>query len=201
MPSYTKEEIDYIKRNYAKRGPLEIAHRLGALGYPQRSRKAITLKGRQFGLKYEGPKKGLFKKGQSPANKGKKMPAHVYEKAKATMFKKGQKPHNTVEVGTVVTRKNFDYQFKKVDEDQWELLHRSIWEKANGPIPEGCLIVFIDGNSLNCSLDNLECITREEHAIRNRFSDLMKWPLGRKIVDAYVGLSKFKKEVKQYVNE
>jgi len=41
--------------------------------------------------------------------------------------------------------------------------HRVIWEKANGPIPEGSRIRFIDGNKLNCTLDNLALFSREEN--------------------------------------
>ena len=43
---------------------------------------------------------GRFEKGHVPANKGKKMPAAVYEKSKHTMFRKGHQPNNHREVGS-----------------------------------------------------------------------------------------------------
>lgn len=38
------------------------------------------------------------------------------------------------------------------------ILHRVIWEKTNGPIPDGKIIKHIDGDPCNLSLDNLMCV-------------------------------------------
>ena len=43
-------------------------------------------------------------------------------------------------------------------------LHQELWKDWNGPIPEGCEIHHKDGDPLNNALDNLECLTAEEHA-------------------------------------
>lgn len=42
-------------------------------------------------------------------------------------------------------------------------LHREIWKAAHGPIPPGHHIHHKDGNPLNNSLDNLECVPSAEH--------------------------------------
>jgi len=42
-------------------------------------------------------------------------------------------------------------------------LHRLIWQKLKGPIPKGFDIHHKDGNKLNNSIDNLECISHAEH--------------------------------------
>ena len=42
-----------------------------------------------------------FKKGQSPANKGKKMTKEIYQRCSSTMFKKGNMPINTQDIGTI----------------------------------------------------------------------------------------------------
>jgi hypothetical protein len=52
-------------------------------------------------------------------------------------------------------------------------LHRTIWEEANGEIPEGMLIHHIDKNSLNNSLDNLEMITVREHRIIHKHATVV----------------------------
>ena len=44
-----------------------------------------------------------------------------------------------------------------------KLLHRAIWEAANGEVPEGCDIHHIDENKSNNSLENLQCLTVSEH--------------------------------------
>ena len=44
-----------------------------------------------------------------------------------------------------------------------KLLHRLIYEEANGKIPEGEIIHHIDGNPLNNNLNNLLMVSRSEH--------------------------------------
>lgn len=44
----------------------------------------------------------------------------------------------------------------------WVRLHHYRWEQAHGPIPPGYALWFRDGNRQNCTLDNLELITRDE---------------------------------------
>lgn len=43
-------------------------------------------------------------------------------------------------------------------------LHREIWKASNGPIPDGCHIHHIDGDTLNNAPENLECLTASDHA-------------------------------------
>jgi len=50
----------------------------------------------------------------------------------------------------------------------WKYKHRLIWEKANGPIPEGYRVIFLDRNRSNFSLDNLALATKAETAYMNR---------------------------------
>ena len=47
------------------------------------------------------------------------------------------------------------------------LLHRDIWIKAYGPIPDGMHIHHIDGDWLNNDISNLECLTPKEHGERH----------------------------------
>ena len=104
-----------------------------------------------------------FKPGHTPYNKGKKMPAETYEKVKKAMFKKGNKPHNTKPDGTINLRADKTgrfYQYIKIKDSHWELLQRYIWTQANGEIPKGSVVNFIDGNYMNCELSNLQLKTR-----------------------------------------
>ena len=111
-----------------------------------------------------------FKPGHTPYNKGKKMPAETYEKVKKAMFKQGHKPHNTKPEGTINIRADKSgrlYQYIKIKDSHWELLQRHIWTQANGEIPAGSVVNFIDGNYMNCELNNLQLKTRGEMAIMN----------------------------------
>lgn len=40
--------------------------------------------------------------------------------------------------------------------------HVYVWEQANGPVPEGMVILFKDGNRQNCELDNLTLVSKAE---------------------------------------
>jgi hypothetical protein len=111
-----------------------------------------------------------FKPGHTPHNKGKQLNAEIYEKVAPTMFKKGNKPHNTKPNGTINLRADKTgrfYQYIKIKDSHWELLQRYVWTQANGEIPPGSVVIFLDGNYLNCELSNLQVISRKENMARN----------------------------------
>lgn len=113
---------------------------------------------------------GRFEKGQAAHNKGQKMPKEVYEKAKYTMFSKGHTPANHKPVGS--ERVNVDgYIEIKVEEPRkWRLKHNVIWEQHNGKIPKNCVVIFLDGDKSNVSVENLKLIKRSELLIMNRYN-------------------------------
>ena len=120
----------------------------------------------------EGGKKFRFKKGNVPFNKGKEMPAETYEKVKATMFKKGNRPQNWKPDGTIVARKDADqsgrvYMYYKVADSKWILYHNKVWIDHNGAIPKKSIVRFIDGNTRNCDISNLEMVSMKENMARN----------------------------------
>lgn len=114
---------------------------------------------------------GRFKPGHVPQNKGKKMLPEVYEKLKPTMFKEGIMPANRRPIGAEKLRDD-GYWWVKIKDGclnaNWMLKHRKIWEEANGPIPEGAIIIFADGDRDNFSLDNLKLIDRRQHVRLNQ---------------------------------
>lgn len=113
-----------------------------------------------------------FKKGSVPANKGKKMSKEQYEKCKGTMFKKGNVPANLMQVGEY-THTTDGYLIRKVKEvgtqrERFEFVHRATWEEHYGPIPEGKMVSFLDGDKDNCSIENLVLIDNNENLEMNR---------------------------------
>lgn len=117
---------------------------------------------------------GWFQRGRAPGTKGKtieeicKHDPEKLAKVKATQFKKGHKPKNEMPVGTIaVTVDGYLIRKRQATGTQWkrwEFLHRAVWEEHNGPIPDGMIVTFKDGNKQNCDIDNLMLITRGEHA-------------------------------------
>jgi hypothetical protein len=106
-----------------------------------------------------------FKKGQVPPNKGLK--GVYYEGSVATFFPKGHKPANHKPAGTI---REVDGYFEiKIAEGmrQWRLLHRVIWERCNGLIPQGHIVSFLDGNSKNINIKNMALFTKAQNMKRN----------------------------------
>jgi HNH endonuclease len=130
-----------------------------------------------------------FKKGDLPANKGKKMPYNAA--SAATQFKKGNLPKNHVPVGTEVVSSDGYRKIKVAEPNVWEYIHRSTWIAANGPIPKGQIIRFKDGDPLNCDLSNLVICSRTENVLMN---SIHKYP--PEIVPALSALAELKKEIK-----
>lgn len=102
-----------------------------------------------------------FHKGYEPANKGK----HQIPNGKSieTQFKVGHRPKNYMPVGSIV-KKTDGHLWKKIRDDVpsrycWKKLSRIVWERANGPVPKGYKIIFLDGNFAHCSLSNLAIVT------------------------------------------
>lgn len=115
-----------------------------------------------------------FKKGQKSWNKDKSpkdyMTPESYQGITKTQFKKGNLPLNTKHDGAISLRHDKSgskYLFIRLSKANWIPYHVKIYQDAYGPIPKNHIIVFKDRNTLNVSLDNLECITRIENMHRN----------------------------------
>lgn len=119
-----------------------------------------------------------FQPGLVPWNKG----AHYVAGGRSaeTRFKSGRKPEESANyqpIGTLRLSKD-GYLEQKVSDDQsivparrWNFVHRLVWERSNGPIPTGFMVVFKPGQFTNnvelLTDDRLECISRADNARRN----------------------------------
>jgi len=65
------------------------------------------------------------------------------------------------------TGKYFHRQVERDGKKTIEMLHRRVWREHNGEIPDGYVIHHKDGDELNNSIENLECITPAEHVSRH----------------------------------
>jgi hypothetical protein len=91
-----------------------------------------------------------------------------------TQFKKGNRPHNYKPVGTERVNGEGYVDVKVADPNKWRSKHILIWEKENGPVPKGHVIIFGDGNRLNLELDNLILVSRKQLAILNKNNLIQK---------------------------
>lgn len=109
---------------------------------------------------------GRFEKGHIPANKGKKGVGGW----NPTQFKKGRKPKNYLPVGSERINSDDYVDIKISDPNKWKGKHILLWEKVNGPVPKGQIIIFADKNKRNFDIDNLLLMTRRQQLIMNRQS-------------------------------
>lgn len=124
---------------------------------------------------------GRFKKGTIPPNKGKNLGRNGISlesqaRSRATIFKPGNRPANYRPVGSERVDSKDGYVYVKVADrrdpngyndhrDLWKLKHRVIWEQANGPLPEGHIIIFCDRDIYNFDINNLMCVSQETHGL------------------------------------
>ena len=205
---WTKEELDYLRKNFPDNPTKIIAEKLN------RSEKSVSSQANVLGLKkseeyikkinyiriekcIEKGKKTRFQKGKKPWNAGIKMTNEQKSKLKG-LFKPGHIPATAKKNGDISLRRDgsgITYLYIRIDVGKWELLHRRIWEKHNGPIPENCNIIFKNRDRFDFSIYNLECITNAELMKRNsihRFpNDLKK---------SIILTSKLKKEIFKQLN-
>lgn len=119
---------------------------------------------------------GCFAKGLIPHNKGKPHPSTG--RAVETQFKKGNLPHNTHYAGHERVSKD-GYVEISIEETnphtgfgrRYVLKHRWLWEKANGPIPEGM--------ALKCRGDRLDTDPSNWHLIPRALLPRLSGRFGR----------------------
>ena len=170
---YTEEQKQFLRDNVKGITLKELTKRFNERFGTNKSENSIRCQKTKLHL-YSGITGGQFKKGDVPANKGKKMSAEQYERCKATMFKKGTRPKNYDSVGTEKQASD-GYIYIKISDktnvpkkENWKQKHKLLWEKHHGPVPAGHKLIFLDGNKMNITLENLALVTDAELLIMNR---------------------------------
>jgi hypothetical protein len=107
---------------------------------------------------------GCFEKKQTPWNLGKK----GYMGPNVTTFKKGNRPSNWKPLGTERTNKDGYIEIKTKEPKTWKFKQRVIWEKENGSVKKGHIIIFLDGDKENSDIANLYQISRAVNSQLNR---------------------------------
>ena len=189
LKPWTAEEEAVLYQWYETKGSdfcdAIIAQRTGC----RRGNRNVMQKAWKMGIRYKGPRRGVFKPGHETFNKGKKMPAEVKAKVEKTMFKKGNLPHNTKSKGDDISIR-IDNRGRKILHirlgiGKWEYLSRHTWRSFYGEIPDGYCVAHKDGDTMNCRIENLELISRAETARRNYSRDkFLAWH--SELMDEYV---------------
>lgn len=198
---WTPAEDEILRQRFPNEPSAVVALALGrsTLATGQRANKmglhksAEFLKGpfagRIHGGFTPGAKRNQYPKGHVPANKGVSgrrgwAPGRMAEGQFKPGCRQGIAAKNWMPVGSVtfidgylrikvreaMPGETYGYGNTKA----WPLMQRHVWEQAHGPVPENHVVVFKDGNTRNCELSNLECLSRADLMKRNTVHNLPK---------------------------
>lgn len=185
---WTPAELQVLRDQYPYQVTKTIAAELG-LPLPRVYAKAAQLGLHKSNKFFATSKSGRIFKGGQLGQQNQFAPGHTtWNKGLAfdsggrsheTRFKKGDRcgaaHKNWVPVGSYRIN-SFGILDKKISDlgrgpRDWEAVARIVWKKANGPIPDGHIIVFKPGRKTNVleliTNDAVECISRAENAQRN----------------------------------
>lgn len=201
---YTQEERDFLRKFIPGHTYKEIVAEYNKNFEDQITERRV--KGFMANHKINNGLTGRFKKGHVPANKGTHPPTRG--RMEETQFKKGNLPHNTKPIGYERTRKDGYIEVKvkmrpssPKANDNFKMKHRLVWEKEHGPIPEGHVVIFLDGDKRNFETSNLALISLAENAmmvkqgLRSTIPEVTK--TGQIIAKAAIAKSKAKKKLRK----
>lgn len=192
---YPEEIREFIKENHVGVGPKDMADLLNKTFGKSYTR--MQMKSYYGNNNINSGLDGKFERGHKSWNKGLK---GVVTGGVQTQFKKGNKPHNRVPIGT--ERIDVDgYTYVKIQDGHgnknWKLKHVLIWESENGPVPQGHVIIFGNGNKNDLNKENLILISQKQLLIMNKNglirSDAELTKTGLIIADIYSKIHERKK--------
>lgn len=161
---FPKEVTDFIIQNNYGKSAIEIMELVNNVF--KTDYKINQIKGFRKNHKLISGISGQFTRGHVSANKGRK--GYCPPGSEKGWFQKGHVPYNHLKLGTEIIDINGYHKIKIGEPNVWKFKHIIVWEEHNGKVPEGCNIIFSDGNKDNCDISNLMCITRAENAIMNK---------------------------------
>lgn len=158
---YPKEVSDYIYKNYKGIGNTELSELINKKFDTNYRPKQIKSWKKNHSL--DSGLTGHFGTGFVPWNKG----TRGLVKPNSGNFKPGNKPANWRTVGSKRVTKDGYVEIKVSNKPKWKLAHRILWEQEVGPLKKNEVLIFLDGNKENITLNNLEKITKGERAVIN----------------------------------
>lgn len=199
---FTPQDDAVIKKFYDKLNAETIGRMIG--------RTKGTIRQRYKTLKLVVPaakldefkKAGRYNKGHEPWSKGKTQEQifskEALKKIKKVRFKKGMASWNKAAEGEIRLirmagkKSSLKYYNIKIN-GKWYFLHHVIWKKENSTIPKNKIVTFIDGNQMNCVIENLMLITRKENMLRNT---IHRYP--EAIKKSIYAITSLKKKIKKH---
>jgi len=167
--AWTSEQVRFIREGYRR---MNIRELTGAVNEAFGLNKTETqVRALTHNSEIRSGRTGRFEKGTLSWNTG----TRGIMKPNSGTFKKGDVPATVKQMGA--ERINvYGYIEIKVDEPnpytgnttRYRYKHRVVWESLHGPIPDGHVVSFKDGDKLNCHPKNLQLLSRGELGLLNK---------------------------------
>lgn len=194
---FTDEQERWIRDNARGIGNVELTNKFNERFREQRNPQQVKSWKKRH--KVSSFLTGRFEKGRVNEHKG----DHSFRipNSEHTRFKKGNCPKNHLPVGTTVKNTDGYFQTKVAEPNKWKLTHRLIWEEANGPIPNGYTVTFLDKNKNNLDLSNLALLSRRAQAVAQNYIGLSEdQEISKSVIqlsELQVKRNKLRKQLKQ----
>lgn len=180
---YTAEQIEFLRSGYVEMFIHDLTRAFNARFSCNLTESQIRSATRNHRIR--SGRDGRFKKGNWPWNGGTK--GQRLTTANSGSFKKGNVPANRKPLGSERICPRDGFILLKVPErnpytrsaTRYKHKHVWIWEQTYGPVPDGMIVAFRDGNKQNCDPANLMLISRAE-LLRLNQRGYMKTPDGLK---------------------
>lgn len=161
---YSPKEIKWLEQN--KTLPISEYTRIFNKKF-SRSVDKVNLHALRKRKGWKTGRTGQFKKGNVPhPDAGAKGP-------NKTSFKKGHKPANHKPVGYERVTADGTLEVKIAEPNVFAIKSRHMWEQEKGKIPDGFVVFHLDGDALNCKIDNLCLLSRSELVRLNQHQKML----------------------------
>lgn len=141
---FSEEQLEWLKQNYPYQPIKETTNLFNAYFNDNKSEGGIVGVAKRLGLHVTKEIRAKAGSNNAPKNLG---------------------------IGSLRVQGGCKYLYIKVSNDigaeNWKLLHHHVYEQHYGPIPENHVVIFLDNNKYNCSIDNLKAIPRHWIGVLN----------------------------------
>ncbi len=158
---WTTEQKEWLRRHYPEMSRKELLAEFNRVF--NETRKFTAMVGCLKNHKITSGRSGRFEPGHVPWTKGKK----GVTGPNSGSFKPGHLPHNHKPLWSERVNRDGYIEISVPEKNpytgsptRYKPKHVWIWEQAHGPRPKGHVVIFLDGDNRNFSLDNLGLVSQ-----------------------------------------
>lgn len=162
--TYSPEQEQFLKENAPFMSRKELTEQFNLKFGTSKGERAIKSYCNNRG--YNSSNTGRFKDGHRSWQTGlskEEFKAHYSDESFDRMLHNMKESNKTRKIGDTIIKGGIPWVIVSTDytkpfHDRRVLKRRYVWEQAYGEIPKDHMILNLDGDQMNCELDNLACV-------------------------------------------